>query len=53
VVVGVRNAFSPKLDKAMWQAICETQEQVNEAVAIEQSVLDADSAVNNASMGEG
>lgn len=51
LVVGIRNAFSPKIDKAMWQAICETQEQVNEAQAMEESVLEVDSAATNASLG--
>ena len=44
VVVGIRSALSPKLERPMWEAICDSPEQVNEAMAIEQSVLDAAAA---------
>lgn len=47
VVIGIRGAFSTKLDKKMWEAICDTPEEVNEAIAEEQSILDAAKAVES------
>jgi hypothetical protein len=52
VIVGIRNAISTKIDKTIWEAICDTPEQVNEARAVEESVLEASKAAEGG-MGEG
>lgn len=52
VIVGIRNAVSTKLEKQVWEAICDTPEQVNEARAMEESVLEAAKAADGG-IGEG
>ena len=45
--MGIRNAFAAKIDKAVWEAICTSKEQVNEAVAVEESVIEASTAAES------